>query len=304
MERFVITGPSGWIGQVVLAQLAEDLGDRFAGQVTAFGSHARHLPLPGTPGLEVRALDTLTGADVVGAHVIHLAYLTREKADELGEREFTALNVAIDDQVLQAARAGRPASLFVASSGAAAVALTDTALNPYGLCKLRQEQRFLDLARELSLPTVVGRVFNIAGPYINKQQFYAISNMLLQAAQTGEIRIAAQHPVYRSFLHVGDLAQIIVTAARKLHCEVVPIDLCGTQVLEMGDLATAVNQLLGGGIKITRAAIDFSQCSTYLGNCTYTHALALKLELSMRPFSIQLEDTWDWIRVRSAGQHY
>ena len=87
MERFVITGPSGWIGQAMLALLADDLGDRFADQVVAFGSHVRHLDIAGTPGLAVRALEDIAGEDLAGAHLIHLAYLTREKSEVLGERE-------------------------------------------------------------------------------------------------------------------------------------------------------------------------------------------------------------------------
>lgn len=297
MARFVITGPSGWIGQAVLAQLAEELGDRFAQDVLAFGSHARHLDVPGTSGLVIRALADMTGADLADAHLIHLAYLTREKSEQLGEAGFTAQNIAIDDCVLDAARSGKPCSIFVASSGAAAKATTDPSLNPYGLCKLRQEQRFLALGEELGVPVLVGRVFNIAGPYINKQQSYAVSNMLHQAQQGGVISISADVPVYRSFLHVGDLSQIILASSRLRHGWSVPVDLCGAEVLEMADIAAHAASTVGGTIRIERPAINGSGSSSYLGDFTDTRSLALKLGVSIRPFSLQLEDTWRWIRV-------
>ncbi len=297
MARFVITGPSGWIGQALLALLAEELGDRFGHDVLAFGSFARHLDVPGTSGLAVRSLEDMTGADLAGAHLVHLAYLTREKSDVLGEREYTAQNIAIDDHVLRAAAEGPPRSIFVASSGAAAKATTDPALNPYGLCKLRQEQRFIALGKQLGVPVLAGRVFNIAGPYINKQQSYAVSNMLLQAEQTGVIRIAADIPVYRSFLHVIDLSRIILASSRQLHGEAGPVDLCGAEVLEMADIAAQAAHAVGGEIRIERPAINGSGSNSYLGDFTQTRGLALKLGLPIRPFSLQLDETWAWIRV-------
>lgn len=295
MERFVITGPSGWIGQAVLALLADELGDRFADQVAAFGSHARHLDVAGTPGLAVRALADIAGEDLAGAHLIHLAYLTREKSDVLGEREFTAQNIAIDDHVLRAAETGPPRSIFVASSGAAAKATSDPSLNPYGLCKLRQEQRFLALGERLGVPVLAGRVFNIAGPYINKQQSYAVSNMLLQAKRDGVIAIAAHEPVFRSFLHVSDLSRIILASSRGGHGQAAPVDFCGAEVLEMADIAAHAARTVGGDIRIERPQIIGSGTQSYLGDFTQTRGLALKFGVTIHPFSLQIRDTWEWL---------
>jgi hypothetical protein len=44
-SRFVLTGPSGWIGQAMLDALARGRGGRLDGRVAAFGSQARVLAL-------------------------------------------------------------------------------------------------------------------------------------------------------------------------------------------------------------------------------------------------------------------
>jgi nucleoside-diphosphate-sugar epimerase len=302
MERFVITGPTGWIGQAVLARLAAELGDNFASSVTAFASRARHLPVPGTTGIAVRALADMVPQDLDGAHLIHLAYLTKERADSLGERDFTAQNILIDDCVLDAALRQKPRSVFVASSGAAAYALSDWSLNPYGLCKVRQEQRFLEFARNRQVPTLVGRVFNIAGPYINKLESYAISNMLMQARDNGKIRINASHLVSRSFMHVDDLAKLILSAGRHCHDEHAPVDLCGAQVVEMADIATSVASCFSSSISIERPEISHSYTASYLGNFTCTHILAARLGVSLQPFLRQVRDTWEWMQGLEEGR--
>ncbi|OZA59331.1 MAG: hypothetical protein B7X78_08500 [Sphingomonadales bacterium 39-62-4] len=294
--RFVLTGPSGWIGSAMLANFAQRFGT-LSGRVTAFGSRPNELALPNGEVLPVRALDTITPKDVAGAHVIHLAYLTREKAAEIGERAFTDANIAIDDALLNALAGALPASLFVASSGAAAHAASGQDLHPYGLCKLRQEARFLNWAHENGVPMIAGRIFNIAGPWINKHQAYAVSNFAVQALDGGPIEIKANHPVFRSFLHVGNLCDLIFAAAIARIGRAVPIDMCGAEVYEMMDIASAVAAQCGHTTEINRPALDLSAPAVYLGNHVDTKVLAMETGIELAPFSVQIADTLKWIQA-------
>lgn len=293
--RFVLTGPSGWIGQAMLARLAVCLGGTLAGRVTAFASGARVMTLASGEQLEVRDLATLTPEHVAGAHVIHLAYLTKEKAEELGERAFTDTNLAIDDAVLAAITGARPASLFVASSGAAALAAQGSDLHPYGLGKLRQEVRFLQWAKAAGVPTIAGRIFNVAGPHINKLKAYALSNFAVQVRDTGAIHIAARLPVFRSFLHVNDLCDMVIGAAMGGIGRDAPIDLCGGEVLEMIDLARLVADRSGVDPQIVRDRVDTGRTSVYLGHFPDTRVLAMETGVALATTAAQVADTFDWI---------
>ena len=298
--RFVLTGPSGWIGQAMLDALAKALGGTLAGRVVAFASQSRKMALPSGETLEVRALETITAGDVAGAHVIHLAYLTKEKADLLGQAAFDATNDAIDTALLAAlhgaSTAGQPAaSLFVASSGAAALAERGTDRHPYGLAKLRQEARFLDWARAAGIPAIAGRIFNIAGPHINKLRAYAISDFALQAREAGVIRIQAGVPVFRSYLHVEDLCALVLEAARSGVGRAVPIDLCGAETVEMNEIAGLVAEASEGSVAITRGPLNFGEPSLYLGDATQTKVLTMELRIKLRPLIVQVADTIAWL---------
>jgi nucleoside-diphosphate-sugar epimerase len=299
--RFVLTGPSGWIGGAMLDALANASGGRLDGQVTAFGSHARSLTLPWGEALDVRALDTISPDDVAGAHVIHLAYLTKEKADQLGEAAFAAANHAIDDALLAAIGSAAPASLFVASSGAAALAERGDDPHPYGLAKLRQEARFLELAAALAIPAIAGRIFNIAGPHINKVRSYAISDFALQAHEAGEITIQASVPVFRSYLHVEDLCALAIAAAGRRVSRSTPIDLSGAEAVEMADIAALVAQASPGAPRIRRGPVDCTRPSVYLGDPTHARILALELGLSLKSLAVQVADTITWLLPAAAS---
>jgi nucleoside-diphosphate-sugar epimerase len=292
--RFVLTGPSGWIGHAMLAHLARRSGGLLAGRVILFASAERSMSLASGECLPVRALETIHAADVAGAHVIHLAYLTKEKAADLGERHFTDANLAIDDAVLAALREDGAASVFVASSGAAQQAARGIDLHPYGLAKLRQEARFLEWGKAAGVPVLAGRIFNIAGPHINKLEAYAVSNFALQAIRTGKITVQAAIPVFRSFLHVDDLCALVVAAGVEGTGRARPIDLCGGEVVEMGDIAARV-AALSGGSAVERGSIEHGRSSAYLGDFTDTRILAMELGIDLAPLLRQIEDTIRWI---------
>ncbi|WP_022678785.1 NAD-dependent epimerase/dehydratase family protein [Sandarakinorhabdus limnophila] len=294
--RFVVTGPSGWIGQAFMAHVASRLAVPgaqlvLADRVTAFASTARDMVLPWGDRLPVRALESICPDDVAGAHVVHLAYLTKEKAAQLGERRFMDVNLGIDDALLAAIAAAKPASLFVASSGAAKLAARGSDLHPYGFAKLMQEDRFLAWGRASAVPVVAGRIFNVAGPYINKVEAYAISNMVQQAMHTGIITIKAQVPVFRSFIHVDDLCGLIANAAIGSIDRAAPIDLCGAEIVEMEDLAVGIAKAFKRNITIARGSVDFTGESSYLGEFPHTKTFAMQTGITLRGLQSCISDT-------------
>lgn len=300
--RIVITGATGWIGTALLAHLAQRFGSRWAESVALFGSSARTIEAPDGSKLAIRLLGDLAARDVDDAIVIHLAYLTKEKVVSLGERLFTDTNLAIDDRLLNALERGRPRAVFVASSGAAKLAAEGKDRHPYGLCKLRQEDRLLGWGAATGTPVIAGRIFNLAGPYINKVASYAIGSFALQARQTGKIRIDARVPVFRSFLHVDDLCALIVDAALRGVHRYRAIDLCGAEALEMSDIADAVIRHSGiAQVEVVRDGIDWSKPSLYLGDPTHTKVLAMEVGRKFKTFDQQVVDTLAWLCERLAS---
>ena len=296
--RFVITGPTGWIGRALLDLLhrAGDPDALAAGDsVALFGSRSGTFALTGGKALSIRPLAEIGPEDVAGAHVVHLAFLTKDKLGEMGTGEFARTNAAIDDAVGHAIAAAAPASLFIASSGAARQAETGVEVNAYGLAKLEQERRFLRFSEDTGVPVLCGRIFNLAGPHINKLQDYAISNFAVQALAGDDIAIGAGQPVFRSFLHVDDLCRMIVRAARESFGQQRPVDLCGMEVLELQDIAARVANRIGKRSKFVRPDVTFSSKSEYVGNAVESRLLAMKLALPLKDFAEQLRDTVDWI---------
>ncbi len=299
-SRYVLTGPGGWIGSAYLAWFAANLGPAWPDRVSLYGSSARELTAPDGSKLWVRGLEDVRAADVDGAVVIHLAYLTKEKVEALGDQAFLAGNLGIDERLLSALSDGRPRGVFVASSGAAAQAEAGVDRHLYGMAKLMQEDRFLAWGREAGVPVLAGRIWNLAGPYMNKLESYALSSFLVQALQTGRIRVAAAVPVYRSYLHVGDLCALTTAVLAGGRAPETAVDLCGSLVVEMQDVAEAAAAATGlPPSAVERDSIDYARPSVYLGAAFETRSLAFASGVRLRDFAAQVADTAADLRERS-----
>jgi nucleoside-diphosphate-sugar epimerase len=246
--------------------------------------------------LEVYPLRDLSRMKV-GPHVLaHFAYATREFVSRLGVTEYIARNEAITELVTGHVTRGRPTGMVVLSSGAVYLG-DEIATNPYGVLKRRDERRFLELAEESggtgpTLRAVIPRLFNLAGPFLNKPD-YVLGSIIRDVARGGPIQLHAAHPVVRSYVHVGDLVELAF--AIMLGQKAAPreaFDTAGDGEIEVGELAKLVASVLGESeMEIQRPALDGTPVDRYVGDPAAIRSLALSYGIEMKALSTQIEDT-------------
>ncbi len=256
--RVAITGASGWIG-MTLAHICEALGlTQDTGRLRLFGSGARQL----VSGERRFAIEDLFDAAPLGSGewlVFHLAFLGKEQTEDLSPEAFETTNDAILARTLALVETAEKARLLFSSSGAVYGPdrnLVDASGNAYGYMKVRHEARVRDWAAARGTPLATCRIFNIGGPFINKQSRYALSDFIEQVSRNGRISIGATKPVFRSFVHVEELCQVLFSSlidpALQFRC----FDTLGREVLEIADLARTIGRVLGAGdIAIDRPAL-------------------------------------------------
>ena len=110
----------------------------------------------------------------------------------MSEAEYVKANENIRATVLQALDCIGVEKMFVASSGAANFSKDEeasAAMRLYGSTKLDDEGIFERWAREHGATLVVGRLFALSGPYINKPD-YALASFILDALEGRTIQVA------------------------------------------------------------------------------------------------------------------
>lgn len=298
----VVTGGGGWLGQATLEMLESSLGAQLASRTHVFASSRRSMKLRSGTRLEVYPLNELSRLKI-GPHLLtHFAFATREFVAQLGVAEYIARNEEITELVTGHVAKSRPVGMLVLSSGAVYLG-EDLATNPYGVLKRRDERQFRKAAEESGGvgPTpraVIPRLFNLAGPFLNKPD-YVLGSIIRDIALGGPIQLHATHPVVRSYVHVGDLVDLafaIMMGEGPMPLEA--FDTAGEREVEVGELAELAASLLGEpGIEIRRPPLDDTPADRYVGDSAVISSLARAYGIEMRALSIQIEDTARYMRT-------
>ncbi|MGD0638951.1 MAG: NAD-dependent epimerase/dehydratase family protein [Nitrososphaerales archaeon] len=293
----VVTGGGGWLGQATLEMLESSLGVLAATRVHVFASSRRVMRLRSGTELEVHPLGELPQLRI-GPHVLaHYAFATRELVSRMGLTEYVARNNEITDLVTGHVRRTRPVGMTLLSSGAVYLG-DDPSTNPYGVLKARDERLFLDLARELARTgseprVVVPRLFNLAGPFLNKPDHYVLGSIIRDIGDGGPVQLRATHPVVRSYVHVRDLVELaFAVMVGDGPAPLEAFDTAGEREIEVGELAELATSVLGvPGMEIRRPPFDATQADRYVGDAAVIKSLARSYEIQMQVLSSQIVDT-------------
>lgn len=283
----IVTGAGGWLGQAALEMFA---GAVPLSRLHAFGASARLHSLRNGESLPIHPLTALHEFSAREVLIFHLAFLTREHAGQMKLPDYTAANRTISAQVESYLRCNGARGLFVPSSGAAATA--DPVHNPYGALKLEDEWRFAALGRELCVPVVNMRVYNLAGPFINKLGSYALACILRDLLARRPVRLNASHPVWRGYAHVADVLAIALGLLLRENAPPV-FDSWGESV-ELSHLAERAAAVLGVPLTIERPA-QTGPANRYLGDESAYLAHAAALNLTPASLERQIRDTADYL---------
>jgi UDP-glucuronate decarboxylase len=294
----VVTGAGGWLGQAAVEMLAEVFGESAGQRLALFSSNERMHRLPSGEPLACRPFASIAELPARPWLFFHFAYVTRDRLGEFGLAEYVRVNRVITGEVIEAARRVKAAGLFVPSSGAVyrrnRELESDLVKNPYGVLKLEDEQAFAGLAHELGCRALIPRVFNLAGPFINKLGSYALSSLILAAQQGQPLSIRAAHRVVRSYIHVADLIGLALAILLEGGPEpIARFDTAGERAVEVGELATCIQSTLGTRLPIERPPLnpDRNTDDIYVGEREPMQSLMARYHIDLMPLEDQIRDT-------------
>lgn len=302
--RILVTGAGGWFGLATLEMLEQALGPDFDRRVFPFARRARELTLRSGRRVGLQELEALEGLPIEDDAPIlaNYAFLTREKVKSVGLPDYIRINRELTRFVTTEALRLGAAGIFSTSSGAVyrkdGSLETDLDENPYGFLKREEEAAVDRLRREKGVRTAVCRVFNVSGPYLNKE--YAIGSLIEEAMFEQQMQVRARQRVYRSYAHVGDIVSVgFAIALGAVASPARPYDTAGDETVEVGELAERIRRRLGCPAKpIVRAPmIDAAEDDRYVGDYRVFAELAAAAGVSPLPLDEQIADTAAYLKA-------
>lgn len=253
--RVLITGPTGWFGRTAL-----ELAQRLELETLLIGSQAKDFFYGGRT-FHQHAWNKSLINEFKPELVIDTAFITREKAKDLGLAAYVNANRQIMAQSYELAELESVRTYVGFSSGAAVATMKIAQMgqDPYGNLKKEFEEKLELLGRECKANVVLIRPWSVAGTNLTKPEIFAFSNLIMQA-RTGLIKINATGPVWRRYCSVDELliAGVILGDRRKF-----TLLESGGELIEIHDLAQRINNALGSKSRILRESQILSPQDEY-----------------------------------------
>ncbi len=293
--RVAVVGAGGWIGLAALEQLHQLLGVKaFRKRVIAYGSKGRRLSLRGALTVDQLPLAEFRFLPRASTLVLHLAFLTQEKAGTMSADEYVARNNLISRQVLEALDPIGAEGVYVASSGAVELAhLPDVHANKalYGRLKLEDEARFSSWAEERGKRAVLSRIYGLSGPYINKLDSYALACFITDVLAERPIAVSAARPVFRSYVAVDELISVVFGLLTDGSVGSTLFDTGTIRGYEMGEIAESVARALDHPLPSTRHHMTEPGEDRYVGDGRIYESLRDRLHVRHVNFREQVRQT-------------
>ena len=293
-----VTGASGWLGMTFLAELERRHGDAFEHRVRGFASIEKTVRLSSGREVLLRPLEALV--ESAPTRLLHCAYRTREVITAIGPRAYIAGNLALTAEVLTVLHSGSVRSFAYASSGAVygchGEPVVDLRREPYGALKRIDELAFGQACEAIGIPCVIPRIFALVGPYITKPQAYAVGSLLQMALRGEDLHVHSADPVFRAYSAARDVVRLVLALLDDERSVV--FDTGGT-VLEIGELAAIVQELLAPSARIARPDVNVDGGSHYYSRSNDMSDLMRELGLASTPLRDELIATSAWLEQRT-----
>jgi UDP-glucuronate decarboxylase len=297
-ERIAVTGATGWLGASAMELLDRVLGPtEAAARVTAYASRDRGARTRSGRSLDIHRLAELPNQSPAPTHVLHFAYLTRDRLADHSVDEFAAANLAITAVVLDAVASHRPRGIVFASSGAVynhdRTLTTDLRGNAYGTMKHIDELVLRAAAGDVGATVVIPRIYNLAGAGMTKPDVYALGSLIKMARSDRRLLVRSGSPVIRSYVGVDEVVSLSIWLAMRGQSAV--FDTAG-HLVEIADLAGLVADLHG----LDRDSIDRSPATgdrddIYVGDPTDWTRLTSLAGFEEPPLDELVRETSEWL---------
>jgi nucleoside-diphosphate-sugar epimerase len=279
----LITGATGWLGQ----QTANKLVYRFRENLhlTLINSTPTNLYIQNKHFQTIAP--TSVDYDKKIDHFFDYAFLTREKIDPLGSKQYIETNLSLISQSAEIVKKLAPKTVVLASSGAVYNSSKFAYTKNYQLyseLKTFQEQQITDACKQAGSKLIVVRIFNLSGEGMNKSKVYAFQEIIEKAIKNKEIIINSNFHVLRRYCDIGQLLDLLLE--QSFQGINISFD-SGGQLIELRDLAGIIKKTLNSNSSIISKPIDnYSTQDKYYSQSDQFESL-IKEYLNQDSFSIE-----------------
>jgi|TARA_Y100000294_G_C8542619_1_gene331831 dTDP-glucose 4,6-dehydratase len=133
----------------------------------------------------------------------------------------------------------------------------------YGFLKKYSENRILELSR-FKIKTTIARCFSFIGPWLSREEHYAIGNFINDGLKGRYIKVKAKNKIVRSYMYTDDLAYWLTKISLNAKIKNSIYDVGSSKPIEIRKLAKLIGKLFNKPVKKNK--IESGKIEKYLPN--------------------------------------
>ena len=290
LNKIVVFGASGWLGRECISLLSSSLRKNFSSKVILVGSTNKSIKV-NQQNYDVMSIDDL-GHQINVDLMIDLAFITQEKLEQLGEKQYIQLNQELRKKIYDFIYERKPKYVYFASSGAADIdfmsVTKSNSKRVYGELKLASENELKKIAQDLDFNLLINRIWSVTGLHMQDSSKYAIGNFISQALSTNEIGINSSDQVLRSYIDAEDLFKVCFN---ELLMNKTSLLNSGGFQTTLFDLASLVLKVIGSSTIQVPNLIEKGSGNDYVSKDFKLNELANSQGLKLRSLEDQIKNT-------------
>jgi nucleoside-diphosphate-sugar epimerase len=285
--RILIHGATGWFGRTA-TRLAQDSG----AEILLLGREDSFIDL-GRGRLPVNKWNEKLSVDFQPSIIIDAAFVTREKIQETGIKDYIAANRALIAKSLFLAKLPSLETYVGFSSGAAVNLTRDSnqSEDPYGFLKKQFEEDISELIGTSYGNVVLIRPWSVAGKFVLKPEVFAFSNLVKQA-RSGVIRINSRGQVWRRYSSIDDLLVAGLMLGKKHKHSLIE---SGGELVEIGQLAKRIIHVLDLDAEIVREIDELTPANNYFSDGEDWERITQQLGLRTKNLEEMIREVDSWL---------
>jgi nucleoside-diphosphate-sugar epimerase len=241
MEKILISGASGWIGNSTLQYLEKQYKiEQLKRNLQVVSTSNKNLD--SFPSINTKTYEQLINEDSEYDGFIHLASLTKDKSLIMNKNEYIGEYLRITSNAAQLLQKTKKWFIFVSSG--AIWELPNLKLensiekNPYGFLKRLEENLFSEICKNSGIAYVCGRLWGGAGIELREPEKYAIGSLILNALRNQNLQINSGHKVYRRYVDTSIFMELCIKMAQKGITKTFD---SGGEIVEIQEIAEIIN---------------------------------------------------------------
>jgi dTDP-glucose 4,6-dehydratase len=182
-------------------------------------------------------------------YVIHAAAMNIVPLAEYNPMECIKTNIHGAENVIRAAIDNEVSKVIALSEddGLSLIETMDPIKKDYAAAKRDGERYIRDLGIA-GFNVSIARCFAFVGPYLPRDQHFAIGNFIRDGFMAKSIHVKAQHQVFRSYMHADDLVVWLMTIADNANANCPIFNVGSNQSIEIRELAQKVANIFNAHV--------------------------------------------------------